>query len=88
MNSEISRPRATGRVTLADVAQLAGVSPITVSRALRGERAVDPALVAAMVLPLIPGRSDPRAPCAHRPTAPLNLSDMYEVAVAEGQRRN
>jgi LacI family transcriptional regulator, gluconate utilization system Gnt-I transcriptional repressor len=40
------RSRATGRVTLADVAQAAGVSPITVSRALRGERAVDPALVA------------------------------------------
>jgi LacI family gluconate utilization system Gnt-I transcriptional repressor len=39
-------PRATGRVTLADVAGLAGVSPITVSRALRGERAVDPELVA------------------------------------------
>ncbi|CAM3389885.1 LacI family DNA-binding transcriptional regulator [Polaromonas hydrogenivorans] len=39
------RPRATGRVTLTDVAQAAGVSPITVSRALRGERAVDPALV-------------------------------------------
>ena len=34
------RTRATGRVTLADVAQAAGVSPITVSRALRGERAV------------------------------------------------
>jgi LacI family gluconate utilization system Gnt-I transcriptional repressor len=40
------RTRATGRVTLADVAQAAGVSPITVSRALRGERAVDPELVA------------------------------------------
>ncbi|MDB5779735.1 MAG: transcriptional regulator, LacI family, partial [Polaromonas sp.] len=39
------RSRATGRVTLDDVAQAAGVSPITVSRALRGERAVDPALV-------------------------------------------
>jgi LacI family transcriptional regulator, gluconate utilization system Gnt-I transcriptional repressor len=40
------RSRATGRVTLADVAAVAGVSPITVSRALRGERAVDPELVA------------------------------------------
>ena len=38
------RTRATGRVTLADVAQAAGVSPITVSRALRGERAVAPEL--------------------------------------------
>ncbi|MDM0044305.1 LacI family DNA-binding transcriptional regulator [Variovorax dokdonensis] len=40
------RPRASGRVTLADVARVAGVSPITVSRALRGERAVAPELVA------------------------------------------
>ena len=39
------RQRATGRVTLADVALAAGVSPITVSRALRGERAVAPELV-------------------------------------------
>lgn len=46
MSPPSSRSRATGRVTLADVAQLAGVSPITVSRALRGERAVDEALVA------------------------------------------
>lgn len=37
--------RASGQVTLADVAAEAGVSPITVSRALRGERAVDPELV-------------------------------------------
>ncbi|MET0520325.1 MAG: LacI family DNA-binding transcriptional regulator, partial [Burkholderiaceae bacterium] len=39
------RPRASGRVTLQDVAQAAGVSPITVSRALRGERAVAAELV-------------------------------------------
>lgn len=41
-----SRSRSTGRVTLADVAQAAGVSPITASRALRAERAVDPELAA------------------------------------------
>lgn len=45
MSSRPARPRATGRVTLADVARAAAVSPITVSRALRGERAVDAALV-------------------------------------------
>lgn len=45
MTSHSARSRATGRVTLADVALAAGVSPITVSRALRGERAVDAALV-------------------------------------------
>jgi LacI family gluconate utilization system Gnt-I transcriptional repressor len=40
MKSKSPRSRATGRVTLVDVAALAKVSPITVSRALRGERAV------------------------------------------------
>jgi LacI family transcriptional regulator, gluconate utilization system Gnt-I transcriptional repressor len=46
MNIKPPRSRSTGRATLADVAQAASVSPITVSRALRGERAVDPELVA------------------------------------------
>ncbi|MEY5100461.1 MAG: hypothetical protein RJA36_3180 [Pseudomonadota bacterium] len=46
MSSTSTRSRATGRVTLADVARSAGVSPMTASRALRGERAVDPQLVA------------------------------------------
>lgn len=46
MKSTTPKSRATGRITLADVAHAAGVSPITVSRALRGERAVDPELVA------------------------------------------
>lgn len=41
--------RASGRVTLSDVARAAGVSPSTVSRALRGERAVDPALIERVV---------------------------------------
>lgn len=45
MSESITRSRATGRTTLADVARDAGVSPITVSRALRGERSVDPMLV-------------------------------------------
>ena len=45
MPTPTKRQRATGRVTLNDVAHAAGVSPITVSRALRGERAVAPDLV-------------------------------------------
>ena len=44
-NDAKRRPRATGRLTLADVARLAEVSTITASRALRGTRGVDPALV-------------------------------------------
>jgi LacI family transcriptional regulator, gluconate utilization system Gnt-I transcriptional repressor len=46
MSVQIVKSRATGRVTLADVAKASQVSPMTVSRALRGERAVDPTLVA------------------------------------------
>ncbi|MFM2118679.1 MAG: hypothetical protein RL722_147 [Pseudomonadota bacterium] len=40
-----TRRGGASAVTLADVAALAGVSPITASRALRGTRGVDPALV-------------------------------------------
>ncbi len=39
------RRRASGRTTLSDVARAAGVSPITASRALRGERGVAQDLV-------------------------------------------
>jgi len=42
----MSRSRSSGRVTLQDVAREAAVSPITASRALRGQRSVDPELVA------------------------------------------
>ena len=46
MKAATERRRATGRITLREVALAADVSPITVSRALRGERAVGAALVA------------------------------------------
>ncbi|MFT4269283.1 MAG: LacI family DNA-binding transcriptional regulator, partial [Xenophilus sp.] len=46
MDTSASQSRRSGRVTLAEVARAAGVSPITVSRALRGERAVAPELAA------------------------------------------
>ena len=52
MKTSANRPknhRSTGRITLNDVALAAGVSPSTVSRALRGERAVDPDLVAQVL---------------------------------------
>ncbi len=57
------RPRATGRVTLAEVAAAAGVSAMTVSRALRGDRNVASDLVervraAAAALAYVP---DPAA---------------------------
>lgn len=62
--------RSSGRVTLQHVADAAGVSPITVSRALRGERSVAPELVeraraAAAALDYVP---DPaaRALASHR----------------------
>lgn len=45
MIAKPTRKRSTGRVTLHDVAHQAGVSAVTVSRALRGTRRVDPAVV-------------------------------------------
>lgn len=44
MNVKSRKGRATGRVTLTDVARVAGVSPITASRALRDVSSVDPVL--------------------------------------------
>ncbi|TAG00960.1 MAG: LacI family DNA-binding transcriptional regulator [Burkholderiales bacterium] len=49
MTASKKNRRTTGRVTLNDVASSAGVSPITASRALRGERAVAAELVARVV---------------------------------------
>jgi LacI family gluconate utilization system Gnt-I transcriptional repressor len=90
------RPRATGRVTLADVAHAAGVSPITVSRALRGERAVDPVLVervqaAARTLGYVP---DPAARAlasqrsAHVTVLVPMLSNALFVDVLEAVQRS
>ncbi|ADV00391.1 LacI family DNA-binding transcriptional regulator [Alicycliphilus denitrificans] len=44
MTANRRQRRSSGRITLNDVAGAAGVSPITVSRTLRGERSVDPVL--------------------------------------------
>ncbi|MDR3452721.1 MAG: LacI family DNA-binding transcriptional regulator [Rhodoferax sp.] len=71
MKSNVSRSgRATGRATLADVARVAAVSPMTASRALRGASTVDAALAervtaAARTLGYVP---DPaaRALASHR----------------------
>jgi LacI family gluconate utilization system Gnt-I transcriptional repressor len=46
MTSTVRRKRSTGRVTLAEVATLAGVSAMTVSRVLHGDGAVSPELSA------------------------------------------
>jgi LacI family gluconate utilization system Gnt-I transcriptional repressor len=80
------RPRrSSGRITLNDVADAAGVSPITVSRALRGERSVDPVLAervheAADRLGYVP---DPaaRALASQRSTQVLVLVPMLSNAL-------
>ncbi|WP_189685828.1 LacI family DNA-binding transcriptional regulator [Pseudorhodoferax aquiterrae] len=85
MASSVPRARSTGRVTLDDVAHAAGVSPITVSRALRGERAVAPELVervraAALKLGYVP---DPaaRALASRRSTHVAVLIPMLSNAL-------
>ncbi|WP_175488188.1 LacI family DNA-binding transcriptional regulator [Oryzisolibacter propanilivorax] len=77
--------RSSGRTTLADVAAAAGVSPITVSRALRGERSVDPQLAervhqAARQLGYVP---DPaaRALASQRSTQVLVLVPLLSNAL-------
>lgn len=50
MSTTERKRRPSGRITLNEVAQAAGVSPITASRALRGERGVAAELVARVQL--------------------------------------
>ncbi|MBS0403554.1 MAG: LacI family DNA-binding transcriptional regulator [Proteobacteria bacterium] len=83
-NTRRSR-RSSGRITLNDVAGAAGVSPITVSRALRGERSVDPVLAqrvreAADCLGYVP---DPaaRALASQRSTQVLVLVPLLSNAL-------
>lgn len=95
MTERLPARRSSGRVTLQHVADAAGVSPITVSRALRGERAVAPELVeraraAAAALGYVP---DPaaRALASHRSThvavlIPL-LSNTLFVDLLEAVQR-
>ncbi|MDP9899359.1 LacI family DNA-binding transcriptional regulator [Variovorax ginsengisoli] len=95
MTERLPTRRSSGRVTLQHVADAAGVSPITVSRALRGERAVAPALAeraraAAAALGYVP---DPaaRALASHRSTQvavliPL-LSNMLFVDLLDAVQR-
>lgn len=65
-----TKRRSSGRVTLSDVAKAAGVSPITASRALRGERGVAQELVqrvkdAAQQLGYVPDPAAARLPGGH-----------------------
>jgi len=85
MNQAPKRTRATGRVTLADVAQAAGLSQMTISRALRGERAVDPelarrALAAANKLGYVPNPAA-RALASQRSTHVAMLIPMLSNGV-------
>jgi LacI family gluconate utilization system Gnt-I transcriptional repressor len=85
MSSPSAHSRATGRVTLADVAQAASVSPITASRVLRGARTVAPELAtrvqaAASRLGYVP---DPaaRALASHRGSHVAVLIPMLSNAL-------
>lgn len=93
--NDSKRSRATGRVTLADVARAAEVSPITASRALSGKRSVDAQLVervreAARKLGYVP---DPAARAlasrhsAHVAILIPMLTNALFVAVLESAQR-
>ncbi|MCE4554561.1 LacI family DNA-binding transcriptional regulator [Pelomonas cellulosilytica] len=90
------RTRATGRVTLADVAAAAGVSPITVSRALRGERAVGAELVervqaAAKALGYVPdpaARALASSRSSHVAVIIPKLSNTVFVELLDALQRN
>ena len=83
MQDNKPKSRATGRTTLADVARLSEVSTMTVSRALRGERAVDPVLVervraaaAQMAISIL--RDEKRVyPCCVRLNGQYKLKDIF-----------
>jgi LacI family gluconate utilization system Gnt-I transcriptional repressor len=87
--------RSTGRVTLQDVARAAEVSPITVSRALRGERGVAPqlaerAIEAARRLGYVPdpaARALASARSSHVAVLIPLLSNQLFVDLLEGAQR-
>src|ERR1035437_9659413 len=95
MSSNKRQGRSSGRVTLDDVALAAGVSRITVSRSLRGDRKVAPELVeratqAAKRLGYVPdpaARALASSKSSHVAILIPLLSNQLFVDVLEGVQR-